>query len=866
MEVNDRFCEITGYPRAELLQMGPADLSPPEDARRDRALLDAALREDRPTYELTKRYRRKDGRVIWVQVSAAMVRDAGGRPVRAAGLVQDITAQKESALELARARDRLERAQAAARIGTFEWDPTDPDRLFTSGMEVVYGEEKGSLGGRYASWTRRLHPEDLPRVEAHLADVAAGRCPYDVEFRVCWPDGSVHWVAALGRLERDAQGRAVGLTGVNLDITDRKRAEEELRESQARLRMVLENSLDAAYRRDLQQGRFDYLSPVIESVSGFTAAEMCAMSHEEGLGRVHPEDLPRLQAALAEAERTGTLSVEYRFRTKRGEYCWLADRAVMVRDERGRLRYRTGFVRDVSEARLADLELQERERRFRTLFETSPAGIVVLALDGRIVDFNERAHLQLGYSREEFARLSVREIEAKEDPAAVAAHLASIDATGAAFFETRQKAKSGEVRDVLVDVRTIEVGGQRRILAVCRDITDSKRAEQALQDADRNKNQFMAMLSHELRNPLAPIRNSLYVLDRAPAGSDQAARAKAVIQRQVVHLSRLVDDLLDVTRITRGKIRLQRELLDLGEVVRKTVEDLRPGFEAAQIGLELAAGPAPVPVVGDRTRLAQALGNLLHNALKFTERGGKVAVRLEQDLGRGEAVLTVADDGAGISAEMLPRLFQPFTQAEDTLDRTRGGLGLGLSLVKGLSELHGGSVAARSAGLGHGSQFTVRLPLDRGLARGAGPAQGAPPARRRVLVIEDNVDAAQSLRDVLELGGHEVAVAHNGPVGIAQARACRPDVVLCDIGLPGLDGYGVARTLRADPELRGTTLVALSGYAMPEDLQRAAEAGFRAHLAKPPSLEQLEQVLSSVPAAPRAARASGVGESAVPGV
>jgi two-component system CheB/CheR fusion protein len=309
-----------------------------------------------------------------------------------------------------------------------------------------------------------------------------------------------------------------------------------------------------------------------------------------------------------------------------------------------------------------------------------------------------------------------------------------------------------------------------------------------------------------------------------------------------------VDDLLDVTRITRGKIQIQPERLELTQLVHRTVEDHRSEFTKADIEIEIRLTARQLWVNADAARIAQAVGNLLQNAAKFTERGGHVVLALEEDATRRMAVIRVGDTGVGIGADVLPRLFQAFTQADSTLDRSRGGLGLGLALVKGLVEMHGGTVEARSDGLGMGAEFTIRLPLDPEAAD-SGSADVGPlraPARR-VLIIEDNVDGADMLRQALELGEHEVEVAYNGPDGLNKARVFKPEVVLCDIGLPGMDGYDVARALRSDPALRTVFLVALTGYALPEDLAKALDAGFDQHLAKPPSLDLLEQVLASAP-------------------
>ena len=384
------------------------------------------------------------------------------------------------------------------------------------------------------------------------------------------------------------------------------------------------------------------------------------------------------------------------------------------------------------------------------------------------------------------------------------------------------------------------VAERERLMASLRE------GKERLEEADRHKNEFLGVLSHELRNPLAPIRNAARLLDLAEPGGEQATRAKAVITRQVEHLSNLVDDLLDVTRISRGKIQLARARIELTECVRRAIEDHASELAAREIPIELRIETTPLWLDADPTRIAQVLGNLLQNAAKFTDAHGRVIVTVGRDAG-DHAVVRVADDGMGIEPALLPRLFEPFMQADESLHRSQGGLGLGLALIKGLVELHGGTVQAHSEGLGHGAEFTVRLPLAGPSAQAApaAPARAAPPATRRVLVIEDNLDSAETLSELLSLAGHEVEIAHDGPAGVQKALASRPDIVVCDIGLPGMDGYDVARAMRAEPSLAGTLLVALTGYALPEDREQALRAGFDHHLSKPVSLEELQSVLAS---------------------
>jgi CheY-like chemotaxis protein/two-component sensor histidine kinase len=353
------------------------------------------------------------------------------------------------------------------------------------------------------------------------------------------------------------------------------------------------------------------------------------------------------------------------------------------------------------------------------------------------------------------------------------------------------------------------------------------------------------MLSHELRNPLGPVRNALYILDRAQPGGQQAQRAKDIANRQVAHLTRLVDDLLDVTRIARGKIELRRELLDLTALVRRTAEDYRPLMQDRGVELAVEVPPAPVPVSGDPARLTQVLGNLLNNAAKFTPAQGRVALSLAADGDR--ALVRVRDTGPGISPDVLPTLFEPFTQGKQTLARSEGGLGLGLSLVKGLVAMHGGEVTATTAP-GSGAEFVVRLPLAAPPAERSAPAAAAdvvPARRRRVLVIDDNRDAAETVAELARMLGHDVEVAFDAFDGLARAAERAPDVVFCDLGLPGMDGYELARQLRGRAGGNRIRLVALSGYAQPEDVARSAEAGFDAHVAKPADPAELERLLAS---------------------
>ena len=387
------------------------------------------------------------------------------------------------------------------------------------------------------------------------------------------------------------------------------------------------------------------------------------------------------------------------------------------------------------------------------------------------------------------------------------------------------------------------------------DVTERKCAEEALKHADRRKDEFLATLAHELRNPLAPIRTGLHVLNLTRDAA-VAVRTREMMERQLSHMVRLIDDLLDVSRITSGKVTLRKEQVLLRTVAETAVEASRPVIVAAGHALKLALPEEPVWLAADPTRLAQVMTNLLTNAAKYTPEGGCIELSASRE--GGEVIVRVTDTGLGIPPGMLAEVFEMFTQVNRTLERCQGGLGIGLALVKRLVEFHGGTITAESPGLGQGSTFTVRLPLVEACAgpteersTAETPSVQPPMSGRRVLVVDDNVDGAESLANMLQIGGHEIRTAHSGPAALDAARPFNPEVVFLDIGLPGMNGYEVAKRLRAEPSLSGAVLVALTGWGSDDDKRRSREAGFDFHLTKPVELTAIERILARVVAGGR---------------
>jgi PAS domain S-box-containing protein len=532
----------------------------------------------------------------------------------------------------------------------------------------------------------------------------------------------------------------------------------------------------------------------------------------------------------------------------------------------GKLIHSRWFIRDVTHEWLAD----GARAHLAAIVESSDDPIISKTLDGIIRSWNRAAERLFGYAADEAIGQPITLLIPRErvhEEEGILERLRRGERIE--HFETVRVAKSSRRIAValtispICDASGVIVGASK----IARDITEKKaseeaqersiaelrRAEEALREADRRKDEFLAVLAHELRNPLAPIR---YAVALARKGGAEARRpqAQAIIERQVEHMSRLLDDLLDVSRITRGTLILRRSPVDLAAAVAAAQESARPLLEAKGHTLVLKLPQAPIRLVADPIRLAQVLANILINAAKYTDGGGRI--ELEAGCEGPDVVVAIRDNGIGISAEMMPRMFTLFAQAAPALERSEGGLGIGLSLVRGLVQLHGGTVRAHSRGVGHGSEFVVRLPLGEAAAREAGDAPPkeppAPIEPLRLLVADDNCDSAASCAALLEACGHEVSVAHSGREALDLACRVEPDVLLLDIGMPELNGYQLAQRIRCTSWGRHAILIAVTGWGQEEDKRRALAAGFDRHLTKPIDSDALESILQQATARPPA--------------
>jgi PAS domain S-box-containing protein len=495
-------------------------------------------------------------------------------------------------------------------------------------------------------------------------------------------------------------------------------------------------------------------------------------------------------------------------------------------------------IEDTTERRLAEEARREIESRYTSLVQNiKDHSIFMMDLDGKITTWNAEAERIIGYTEAEILGRNFAVIFTPEDLQAGMSEqelrLARED--GRAEDERWHVRKNGSRFWALGIVTPMHdaAGKLSGFSKILRDMTDRKRAEEALQEADRHKDVFLATLAHELRNPMAPLRNGLQLL-RLTNEPEAREQARAMMERQLGLMVRLVDDLLDISRISRNKLELRKARIDLWAVVQSAVETARPQIEANGHTLTVTLPPSPVYLDADLTRLAQVFWNLLNNSAKYMEPGGRIT--LTAKLQRSEAVVTVEDTGIGIPAEALPHLFEMFTQVDRNLDRAQGGLGIGLALVKGLTESHGGTVEAFSAGVGQGSSFTVRLPVSSGvpLWEKQSPTDGAGFApSRRILVVDDNRDGASSLAMLLTVMGHDTRIAHDGLEGVELAEVFRPDLIVLDIGLPKLNGLDACRRIRQQPWAKNVVIAAATGWGQDEDRRRSEEAGFDHHLVKP---------------------------------
>ena len=622
-------------------------------------------------------------------------------------------------------------------------------------------------------------------------------------------------------------------------------------ESEERFRLLVDGVTDYAIFMLDPQGFVASWNAGAAKIKGYAADEIIGRHFsvfypKELIERGWPQEELNLTLRLRRFEDEG-----WRIR-KDGTRFWANVIITALFDDLGRHRGFAKVTRDLSERKRDEETLRQSEERFRLLVDTvQDHAFYLLDPDGKVSSWNDGAARLKGYRAEEilgahFSRFYPPEELATGKPEAdllLARERGRIDGHGWRVRKDGSRFWAG----ITVTALFGKGGTLRGFAKVTRDMSDRQRIE-SLEHSAQRMHEFLAMLAHELRNPLAPIRNAVDILRTRRPGEEKFAETfdwcRDVIDRQATQLTRLVGDLLDVSRITRGTIPLTKSPLDVAQVVARAVETSRPLVEARRHSLEIAAPPSPAWVSADLLRLSQAIVNLLNNAAIYTPEGGHIRVSFARS-GR-EVVLSIRDDGIGIAPEVLPDVFDLFVQGSRAIDRREGGLGIGLTLVRRLVEMHGGSVEARSQGLGRGSEFVVHLPAIEPPSVRAAPAASRTPemqGARRILVVDDNRDSAEGLALLLKFGGHDVQVAFDGDSAIELAAKQRSSVVFLDLGLPGKDGFVIARQLRELPETAGATIVALTGYGSDEDRKRTREAGFDHHLVKPASHAAIDRIV-----------------------
>lgn len=753
--------------------------------------------------------------------------------------------------------ERLRVASQAARMFTWETDHQRGTIWWSAGAAEIIGCREDELPNDARLAQFFMWPEDGPRSWQIFHDAVAARVTtFSLEFR---SRNGERWFAVHATINYDESGEVRSVLGVTQDITARKTSEmklaeagNELRRERERLAVALRVGMLGVYEWRVGDTTI-WWSPEVYPVYGVEPATFTP-TVEAFSALVHPEDRAEMwrktEASIADGKE---FSHEYRIVKPDGEVRWIANRSHVSLDAAGKVERITGVAADVTEHHRSEAVLRASRDTLRQLVEQSPFGVYVVDADFRLIQVSRGAGKVFQNVRpllgRDFAEV-MRAIWAEPFASEVIARFKHTLTTGESYHSpstTEHRADTHDVESYDWKIERITLPDSR-FGVVCHfyDLSERQRYEQALREADRRNDEFLATLAHELRNPLAPIRSAVQMLRLKPAGDEETRWGRDVIERQVAQMSRLLDDLLDVSRITRRNLPLHLQRIAVADIVANAVETSRPVIEAQRHTLEVEPPDKSLCINGDAVRMSQVLANLLNNAAKYTPRGGQIQLRAARE--GDEAVIRIIDNGIGIAPHIMPHIFEMFWQEEPAIERTRGGLGIGLSLVKSLVEKHGGRIEAHSEGRGMGSTFTVRVPALPATDSGT----ECPPTdtsqhftdRRRVLVVDDMRDGAEALARLLRHMGHDVSMAFDGEEAIATAERMRPSLVLLDIGMPKMNGYEACKHIRDQDWGKPITIVALTGWGQDEDRRRSVDAGFDLHLVKPVDPAMLARVLA----------------------
>ncbi len=900
LRANKAELDMLGYHRKEYVGRPIAEFHADEDVICD---ILKRLKAGEKLDEYLARLRCKDGSIKEVLIDSSVLwKD--GEFIHTRCFTRDVTERKRAEAALRHSEERFRSLMEQAPFSIQVFSPDGHTIRVNRAWEELWGVRFEQIEGYNVLEDRQLEARGvLHHIHQGFAGQAAHIPAIQYDPNETIPDITQEadprrWLSAVIYPIKDADGRVREVVLIHEDITARHRAEEALRESEQRFRQ-LADAMPQIVWTARPDGNIDYLNRRWTEFSGLPDNV-----GNEGWGSLlHPDEAQAAGERWAASVRSGApFELEMRLLDRaKQSYRWHLIRTVAVKNEAGAVVRWYGTGTDIHEQKRAEESARYLSEASAALagvvdYESTLQKVANLAVphfaDWSAVDVADDGgtlrRLAVAHQDPEKVRLAhelmreyppdpqapvgavavfrtgkpemVREItdDMLVQGARDERHLGLIRSLGLKSFVCVPLAVSGNTIGVLT-FATAESGRSYTVadLALAVDLAnrasvavENTQLYQALREADRRKDEFLATLAHELRNPLAPIRNSLQILKMPRVDAATVERSRDMMERQVHHLVRLVDDLLDVSRVMRGKIELRKERVELATVVARAVETVQPLVDAQGHQLSVRLTADSLPVDADPVRLAQVVGNLLTNAAKYTEPHGRIWLTAERE--GGMAVLRVRDTGIGVAPQMLPRIFELFVQVDHASTKAQGGLGIGLTLVKNLVEMHNGTVEARSEGLGKGSEFVVRLPVS---AQGVDPDQGDEAGQQvvqpaasgyRLLVVDDNQDAADSLAMLLRLQGHEVRVAFSGVAALEMTKAYAPDLVFLDIGMPGMDGYEVARRMRQQPGLEKVVLAALTGWGQKEDRRRTAEAGFNHHLVKPPDPNALEGVLAEL--------------------
>lgn len=841
-----RNADAVGKPLADVFRIIGEQTRTPVENPAERALRDGVVFGSENHRLLISR----DGQEIWIDNSAAPIRCAKGEIVGCVLTFRDVSKRRSTEQALRHSEQHLEllsdtvpalisyvgpdRRYRTCNQAYTNWFGLPCEAIVGQTMKDIVGEEAWNVVG--------------PRIERALSGEV-------VEFEAETPyrHGGLRWIHAVYTPHRTDQGVA-GVVVMVTDITQRKRGEQ----AQARLAAIVNSSDDAIISKNLD-GVIQSWNHAAERLFGYSADEAVGRS----ITMLIPEDRLDEERDILRRIRNGEPIQHYETvrRHKDGTQLAISLSISPIVDDSGHVVGASKIARDVTARKRTEEQIARNQKLLVDLVERCPFGIYIVDSQFRIAIVNS--------GTKEGAFRNVRPLIGRPFdeairiiwPEPVATEIVTIFRrtlqTGEPYFSkdyVQPRADVDIVESYEWELHRITMpDGQFGVVCYYFDSTQLRRtelelrqAEEALRDADRRKDEFLATLAHELRNPLAPIRNALAVLQAAPDDRELRQHASQIMGRQLAQMVRLVDDLLDVSRISRGKLPLHLERVELESIVHQAVETCRPLADAAQHQVRVALPSQPIVLNADPIRLTQILSNLLNNSCKFTPKGGVIQLSAERH--GSDAIIAVRDNGVGIPPEKIDTIFEMFAQADQSLERSHSGLGIGLTLVKRLVEMHGGSINARSDGIGSGSEFIIRLPIavpmNEPAATPKPTTESRPPVRRRILVVDDNRDSAESLATVLNLTGHEASTAHDGPDAITAAETLRPEVILLDIGLPKLNGYEVCRRIREQPWGQTVMVVALTGWGQEDDRRRTRDAGFNGHLVKPVDHETLIKVLA----------------------